>query len=208
MSAFSNFLWLQAPAVADPETPADSKPLAHKNTSSKVSNCDWDSIINLHRCRKFYLKSTILRTTWKSFSGVRRSNNIVDTLSSVYKFALLQVAATSKSGMSSSKSGGSKVDKITELLKLWITATTTIVSNTVSPSTELRYVVLSSKTVQDFLSFRWLILQARQIQQKSWQSPVESAAAQRWGIFDLRLSWFLILNSKAEASTVNFCPDV
>ena len=52
-------------------------------------------------------------------------NHIVDIVSVFYNFSFHQAAATAKSGKSASKSGSLKVEKLTKLLKLQITATTT-----------------------------------------------------------------------------------
>ena len=104
------------------------------NSDSQTPDCLCSST-KLRKNRKSHFKSTILWTARRCFSGVGRSNHIVYIVSIFYNFSFHQAAATAKSGKSASKSGSLKVEKLTKLLKLQITATTTLVSCTVSPST-------------------------------------------------------------------------
>ena len=94
-----------------------------------------------------------------------------------YKFSLLQAAAaTVNSDESTSKRGRSKVKNPSKFPKLQLLKPD-FVSSIVSLAAELKNVCCPVyQDVKDFLSLRWLTLQAHL---KTWPSPTEDAVPQR-----------------------------
>ena len=130
-----------ADAAGSSDPAKDSTKPDRTLNSSKVGNSDSQtpdclcSSTKLWKNRKSHFKSTIFWTARRCFLGVGKSNHTVDIASMFYNSSFHQAAATAKSGKSASKSGSLKVEKLSKLLKLQFTATTTFVSCTVSPST-------------------------------------------------------------------------